>query len=344
MVWSQGMTFIQSSLFYAKWYLLHLTLMFWWVFFPPLLFSPLFQKYSGRILDMRAEGWLSPFILGMASSPSRRDNVQRMIRFVSGGASPSRALAFFLSSHNLTAYFFFWISATIGPQPMIGLYLAAGLAAVLTAQVFLRLGWEQELAASTFRQDPVTPSAVAHYEGWLHHLGRDVRSLWLPFLVGIVGGGIIAAWGLSDAFFSLPEILGIKADGITGQMAGAFIGSLLSGLTFMVPGGNILVGAWLWKTHFLPYAGLLSFWLGSVLHPFTLAELFRFWGRQGGLKVVLTLWASAAAAALAVTTFWYGVDGLAAALGIKTVLTKHILGAPILPSRVPWFHIWFRPS
>jgi len=112
----------------------------------------------------------------------------------------------------------------------------------------------------------------------------------------------------------------------------------------MVPVGNILVGAWLWKTHFIPYAGLLTFWIGSVLHPFTLGRYGRMWGQRGAWRVAMVLWTSTAVAALAVTAFWYSVDGLLGTLGAKTFLTEHVLGAPIVPSRVPWFHIWFQPS
>lgn len=352
MVISPDMPFFQLTLIYAKFYLRHLVLMFGWFFFPALLLSPFLQASCyGRVresfLAARSEGrgFLRALLLGIVSPPGRRQNLAAMEVLLGKGAPPSRALAFLLASHNLGIYFFAWISVNIGPQPMLGLYLTTLLTALFTGWVLRQTGWEQNLAVRTASpwEDALAWEAPG-FLGWIRRLGTDLKALGLPVAIGFTVGVILAVWGLKETFVTFPQILGLRDEGIGAQVAGALLGSVLSAIAFMVPVGNIFVGTWLWKTHFIPYAGLLTFWIGSVLHPLTLARYGRLWGKGGAVRVTLILWVSAAVAALVVTAFWYVVDETAAALGVKTFLTERILGAPITPSRVPWFHIWFRPS
>jgi len=183
MIISSDMSFFHLLLLYTKFYLVHLTLMFGWFFFPVLLLSPFLQAYYyGRarqsLLAARTEGWIGSIralLLGMVSSPGRTENLAAMESLLGRGVTPSRALTFLLSSHNLGIYFFAWISVNIGPQPMLGLYLATVLTAALAVLLLKQTGWEDNLPASggSPREAALFWEAPS-FGGWLRRLGTDL--------------------------------------------------------------------------------------------------------------------------------------------------------------------------
>ncbi|MFN3477610.1 MAG: hypothetical protein ACK4Z6_08710, partial [Candidatus Methylomirabilales bacterium] len=177
--------------------------------------------------------------------------------------------------------------------------------------------------------------------GWLdaiRFLARDVKVLFIPILLGLLIGGFLAAWGYTDSFFDLR-----LGGGVLGELTNAVIGPILGIVTFMVPVGNIFVGSWLWKTEFLAYAGLVSFFLATVLHPDTVGVYRRLFGRTLTFRIMPVLFGSAAVASLITTAMWYGLASLASLLGIRTFIERSILTSSIPPSTVPWFHELFKP-
>ncbi len=94
---------------------------------------------------------------------------------------------------------------------------------------------------------------------------------------------------------------------------------------------------------FLTYAGLVGFFLATVLHPDTVGTYRRLFGRALTFRIVMILLGSVALAALAVTVMWYVLAGLASLFGVRTFIERSILTSSITPSTVPWFHEMFRP-
>jgi hypothetical protein len=112
----------------------------------------------------------------------------------------------------------------------------------------------------------------------------------------------------------------------------------------MVPVGNIFVASWLWKTEFLTYAGVVGFFLSTVVHPDTIGAYRQLFGTALTCRIVFILLGSAVLAALAVTAMWYVLAGVTSLLGVRTFIEQVILTSSITPSTVPWFHELFKPT
>ena len=295
---------------------------------------------------------LSAVALGITGSPNWRSNLETFQELLRCGVPPPTAFAYLISSYNLTIYFFLLITVNNGPQITIGHVIA-----VLLMIAFVRQGlswfipqamWKQALSGPS--DGPVGEVAggaqawkarIGSPRGWLDALRfllRDVKVLFIPIFLGLLIGGFIAAWGYTDSFFDLR-----LGGGVLGQLSNALIGPILGIVTFMVPVLNIFVASWLWKTDFLAYAGLVGFFLATVLHPDAVGTYRRLFGRALTLRIVLILLGSAALAALVVTAMWYALAGLASLLGVRTFIERSILTSSITPSTVPWFHEMFRP-
>ena len=295
---------------------------------------------------------LSAVALGISGPPDWRSNRETFQELVQRGVPPPTAFAYLISSYNLTIYFFLLITVNNGPQITIGHVIA-----VLLMIAFVRQGlswfipqavWKQALSGAA--DGPVGEVAgvaqtwkarIGSPRGWLdalRYLLRDVKVLFIPILLGLLIGGFMAAWGYTDSFFDLR-----LGGGVLGQLINAVIGPILGIVTFMVPVLNIFVGSWLWKTEFLGYAGLVGFFLATVLHPDTVGTYRRLFGRALTFRIVMILLGSVALAALAVTVMWYVLAGLASLFGVRTFIERSILTSSITPSTVPWFHEMFRP-
>ncbi len=295
---------------------------------------------------------LSAVALGISGPPNWRSNLETFQELLRHGVPPPTAFAYLISSYNLTIYFFLLITVNNGPQITIGHVIA-----VLLMIAFVRQGlswfipqavWKQALSGAA--DGPVGEVAgvaqtwkarIGSPRGWLdalRYLLRDVKVLFIPILLGLLIGGFMAAWGYTDSFFDLR-----LGGGVLGQLINAVIGPILGIVTFMVPVLNIFVGSWLWKTEFLGYAGLVGFFLATVLHPDTVGTYRRLFGRALTFRIVMILLGSVALAALAVTVMWYVLAGLASLFGVRTFIERSILTSSITPSTVPWFHEMFRP-
>ena len=301
----------------------------------------------------RGPSFFSALALGVTGPPDWRSNLAAFEELLRYGTSLPTAFTYLIASYTITSYFIFLIMVNSGPQIVIGHVLAA-LLMIACVRLGLRWWipkalWHQAAAGSS--ADPHAEAAPAALpwpvclrspRNWLRAvwlLLRDIKVLCIPLFLGLLLGGFLAAWGRTEAFFDLR-----LGDGVPGQLLNAVIGPLLSAVTFMVPVGNIFVGVWLWKTEFLAYAGLVGFFLATVLHPDTVGTYRRLFGLSLTVRIVLILLGSAAFAALAVTTMWYGLAALASLLGVRDFIEQSVLSSSITPSTVPWFHELFKPA
>lgn len=106
--------------------------------------------------------------------------------------------------------------------------------------------------------------------------------------------------------------------------------------------GNVYPAAFLWKTQFFTYAGLLAFYLGVLIAPAAWPRYARLFGRSLGCGIVWRLAVAILVSTLAVTAWWYLLDGVAHAAGFARPV-ESLLGSEIRPTDVPWFHRWFWP-
>ncbi len=321
-----------------------------------LLQTVAFPGCRGRLLtrlDTGRPSGRAAIVLGITSPSDWRSNLATFQDLLRRGASPVTAFTYLIASYNLTLYFFLLITVNNGPQITLG-----HVVAVLLMIAFVRLGlrwcipqtmWEQALPgvvddAPTVATTDDLPWTVrlASLRTWLGAvwcLVRDVKVLFIPLLLGLFLGGFLAAWGNTDGFFDLR-----LGGGVLGQVLNAIIGPVLGSIAFMVPVGNILVASWLWKTEFLTYAGVVGFFLATVVHPDTVGAYRRLFGAALTFRIVLILLGSAVLASLAVTVMWHVLAGLASLLGVRTFIEQTILTSSIIPSSVPWFHELFKPT
>lgn len=320
-----------------------------------LLQAFLYPEWKARILTYPGVdrlSSLSAIALGITGPPDWRSNLETFQELLKRGVPPPTAFTYLISSYNLTIYFFLFIMVNNGPQITLGHTIA-----VLLMIVFVRQGfkwfiserlWDQALSQAVERPTtevagvaPTWKARLGSLRGWLEavrFLARDVKVLFIPILLGLLIGGFLAAWGYTGSFFDLR-----LGGGVLGQLTNAVIGPILGIVTFMVPVLNIFVGSWLWKTEFLTYAGLIGFFLATVLHPDTVGVYRRLFGRTLTFRIVPVLLGSAAVASLITTAMWHGLASLASLLGIRTFIERSILTASITPSTVPWFHELFKP-
>jgi uncharacterized membrane protein YraQ (UPF0718 family) len=296
---------------------------------------------------------LSAVALGITGPPDWRSNLDTFQHLLRRKVPPATAFAYLISSYNLTIYFFLLIMVNNGPQIILGQVIA-----VLLMIAFVQVGFSWFIPQAMWAQAPsgaadgppvevagaaqAWKARITSPRGWLGALGyllRDVKVLVIPILIGVFIGGFVAAWGYTDSFFDLR-----LGGGVLGQLLNAVIGPILGIVTFMVPVLNIFVASWLWKTDFLAYAGLVGFFLATVLHPDAVGAYRRLFGRALTLRIVLILLGAVALAALLVTAMWYVLAGLASLFGVRTFIERSILTSSITPSPVPWFHELLRPT
>ncbi len=338
--------FSQLALQIGKLTVVHLTVMFWYLTLAPFLISPFLQVLfrDGRrtkllhSLDRGQRSVLAAAVLGFCSPPGRSKSFADAQRLFAEGVSPLAVLTYLVSTHSLLVYFVFLIPAMNGPQPLLGLGLG-GVIVVVFLAVYTRTIPAEEWEAARDRLAATEPAETPARNRWLasaQHLYGDVRSLGWPLLYGLALGALVAAWGLGSGFFSIAGDRGAIA-----QLGNAVAGVTMAA-AFMVPSvGNVLVGGWLWKAEFFTYSGLMAFYMGVLTKPFAYREYRRLFGRRLGRRVYGAMALSIIVSAGAITSFWYGIDGLAGAIGVRE-WAEGVLGSTIRPSAVPWFHTLFQ--
>lgn len=126
-------------------------------------------------------------------------------------------------------------------------------------------------------------------------------------------------------------------------MGNALVGLLVAHVTAAPLAGNALIAAGLWKPAFVTYAGLLAFYLGTLVMPLALPRYFALFGVDLGKRLLMWLVAAILLGALAATAWWWGLDWLAGIVGVRDWV-EAFTASTLRPNDVPWFHHWFAPG
>lgn len=348
--------FLDQTLLWARRTFMHTALTFWWIWLAAVVLTALSESYwvegrRRRLLNRPDDGWGTVWTavqLGVLSPPSRRRIFRQAKELLADGVSRAGVLAYLVSAQTLLLWMLLFIVELNGPQPMIG-QVVAGTAAfgVLlwgAARMPDRLWEEARGRAREDREagDPSSPSPLARTGPALLRPLRSVAgqaySLWWPLLFGMLGIGFFLALGQSPGYLSLQGTKGPLV-----QVGNAGVGLLVAYVTGAPLVGNALIAAGLWKAQFVTYAGLSAFYLGTLVMPFALSRYFDLFGPELGKKVVWWLAGAVLVGALAATAWWWGLHGLAGALGLQDAFHA-LTDSTLRPNEVPWFHHWFAPG
>ena len=290
--------------------------MMYWVTIPGLLACAFISvRYCGLMRERLCQvaGGLRSVLyaigLGMTSPASRRESLEMTSTLMAKGVSPTAVLAYFIASRSLGLYFLLFFTVLIGLEFGLGILLG-GLVMILltvisTASIRLfpppkKLAGETPSVKS--REDLRTTWRVLLLSGrgwWaaVKDIGHIFNILWLPSFGGLLLGGLILA---VDMRKSWPLPLWLGDEGVGPAIASAFLGPLLSSVSFSSPLGNLIVVASIWKTWTLAYPGIISFVLAGSISPLNVRSLMNLRSRRAGWYVTAVLYLSAALGGLAV--------------------------------------------
>lgn len=364
--------FLDQTLLWARRVFMHAAFMFWWIWLAAVVLTALSESFwvQGRrrgLLERPDDGWGTVWRalrLGVLSPPSRRRIFRQAKELLASGVSRRGVLAYLVSAQTVLLWMLFFIVELNGPQPMIGqvVAVAAALGVLLWGAVRLpdRL-WEEAreraraslgagegagtpaeagnpvAGAGVLAASPVSRTGPA----WLRPLksvAGQAYSLWWPLLFGTLAIGFFLALGQSPGYLSLQGTKGPLV-----QAGNAGVGLLVACVTGAPLVGNALVAAGLWKAQFVTYAGLSAFYLGTLVMPSALPRYFDLFGPDLGKKILWRLVGGILVGALAATAWWWGLHGLAGALGLQDAFDA-LADSTLRPNDVPWFHHWFVPE
>lgn len=342
--------FLEQTIHWAEMTAVHFLLMFWWIWLAAVVLTALSESFwvegrRRRLLERPDEGgrtvWLA-LQLGFLSPPSRRRIFRQAKELLAAGVSPAGVLAYLVSAQTVLVWMLLTIVALNGPQPALGqlVAVAAALGALLWGATRLPDGlWAEarERARASLGDSPLARTGPV----WLRPLksvAGQAYSLWWPLLFGTAGVGFFLALGQSPGYLSLQGTKGPLV-----QAGNAGVGLLVAYVTGAPLVGNALVAAGLWKAQFLSYAGLSAFYLGTLVMPFALPRYFDLFGPGLGKKILWWLVGAILVGALAATAWWWGLHGLAGALGLQDAFHA-LTDSTLRPNDVPWFHHWFAPG
>lgn len=353
----------------------HTALMFWWIWLAAVLLTAASESWwvEGRrreLLDRSDDGWSTVWLalqLGFLSPPSRRRIFRQAKELLAAGVCRAGVLAYLVSAQTILLWMLLFVLELNGPQPAIGqlVAVAAALGVLLWGAARIPDGpWErarerarESLEAGgrpnagtsegadrpetgsrrTLAASPVARTGPALLRP-LESVAGQAWSLGWPLLYGFLGAGFFMALGLSDAYLSLQGTRGPLV-----QVGNAGAGLLAAYVTGAPMVGNALFVAGLWKPHFLTYAGIAAFYLGTLVMPFALPRWYDLLGAELAKRVLVWLVAGILAGALAAAAWWWGLHGLAGALGLQDAFHA-LTDSTLAPNPVPWFHHWFAPG
>lgn len=295
-------------------YLQHFFVMMYWVTIPGLLACAFLSvRYRPVFRDRLLKGASGPLAviyaigLGMTTPAGRDEALERSSELMAQGAPV--ALGYLIASRTLGLYVLLAFTVLIGLEFGLGVLLGGLVMILLTAAAayFLALSpvsGKIAPATSTSNSGDEAPknwqALLLSREGWwlaLKDIGHVFRGLWLPSLGGLLLSGLILAVDMRKAW-PLPFWLG--DEGFGPAIASAFLGPVLSLVSFSSPLGNLIVVASIWKTWTLAYPGIISFVLASALHPLNLRPMMKLLDPRTGSYVTAILYLSAALGGLTV--------------------------------------------
>jgi hypothetical protein len=260
----------------------------------------------------------------MTAPVSRREALEMSSALRARGAPPAVVLAYFIASQSLGLYFLLAFTILIGLEFSLGVLIGGLIMALLVAVSTKFIPFSP--ATGTPSPQPNRPEEelltnwrdfLLSSRGW-HAVIMDIirifKILWLPSLGGLILGALILAADMRKAW-PLPFWLG--DEGFGPAVASAFLGPLLSFISFSAPLGNLVVGSSIWKTWTFAYPGIISFILATSLHPLSLSTVAKWFDPSGGKYVIAVFYLSAAIGSLT-------------AIGLFQLLGLEV-------THVPWF-------
>lgn len=343
--------FLEEALYWSWATAGHFVLMFWWIWLAAIVVTAVAEarsndRFRRRLIEAPEEGWRTvgvAVVLGILSPPSRRRIFRQARELLAEDVSRAGVLAYLVSAQSLLVWFLFLVVALSGPQPVFGQAVAVAVLLGILLPLAARTPdgmWDEarDRARDGLAETVPTARSGTVASRMAKSIGGQAVSLAWPLVFGVLGVGFFLALGQSSAYVSLQG-----AKGPLVQLGNAGVGLLVAWVTGAPLVGNALFGAGLWKPEFVAYAGLVAFYLGTMVMPFALPRWYALLGPELGLRVAGRLAVAIVVAALAAAAWWWGLDGLAGLLGVRGPI-EELLGSTLRPNDVPWFHHWFAPG
>lgn len=263
----------------------------------PLLHLVLVAWAPGRRGQLATRsGWLAAVVLGLTEPLSRRAFDANLLR-LGRSSRPGPGVVYLAISHTLTAYSWVLIGPLLGKDFLLSHVVGVALFVLFAAGLVRWLGLP---AARALAHGPVgLPDGGA---GARVGVGL-VRFVFLAGL-GLALGGVVAAWGFSDAAWAPADVGG---GGMGTQLVSVVLGLGLA-LVGVPPVANLFVGTYLWKVG-LAHAGIVAFFCAAPAAPTRWRLYARLFGRGGAVRLVTALLVAALLAGLA-TAWLFGAFGM----------------------------------
>jgi len=290
----------------------HTFLMLYWIWLPGWLLSgylftrvhrqPLPLLLKDRPVSVRSFLWAG--LLGVTFSADRRRGWAALADLLAARVPPPLALAFFIGSQHVVIYPLCFFMALVGGeffagQALGGIIMAAYLA--LLVRLIPKRHWEEAATAPDrpenrrWRERYATSPLPRGWRGVIRYLGRELRALWWPVPLGLLGAGIIGAAGRTAWWVDFSIVGG---EGVVTALLNAVLGAALSVVMPLAPLGHLFVGAFLWKAYTLSFLGIIAFVLASAADFRAIRAYVRLFGPAFGRALAIAVFASAMLAAL----------------------------------------------
>ncbi len=234
--------------------------------------------------------WQTALISGLAA-PLSGAGLGRNLRAF---GTSSAAIVYLCVAHTLTAPFWILLGPLLGKDfllsHVIGMVLFVSCAGIISR--FSGIRFERAGFEGPPREEGAARTAL--FEGL-----RVVSYMSL----GLLLGGLIAAWGLSRAAWAPAEV---GNGGIETQFVSGVIGVLL-GLLGVPPVANMVVATYLWKTG-LGQAGIVVYFCAATLAPYRWVLYSRLFGTRGALRLAALLLAASLLAGLGTALIFAVLD------------------------------------
>jgi len=282
--------------------------------------------------------------LGAASSSCSYAAVALARSLVRKGADFTAAMAFEIASTNLVAELGIVIALLLGWQFVVGEFVGGPLMIVFVALLLRAFLRPRLLARAHAEAEKGRQGSMEGHAAMDMSVGPGQRLLspqgftstadyfvmdWAAVIRDIVGGlliaGALAAW-VSDSFW---RGLFLEHHGTLAKVWGPLIGPLVAMLSFVCSIGNVPLAAVLWNGG-ISFGGVISFVFADLLIVPILDINRRYYGTRMAAFILVTFYASMAAAGLVVEYLFHG-------LGIERTARN----AKVIQASVTWNYTTF---
>jgi uncharacterized membrane protein YraQ (UPF0718 family) len=290
----------------------HTFLMMYWIWLPGWLLSGYLctrlhresppQLLKDRRVSVRAFLWAG--LLGATFSADRRRGMTALADLLAAGVAPPLALAFYVGSQHLVIYALCFFMVLVGGEffagQAVGGAIMAGFLALLVPLIPKRR-WQEALATldrpenRQWRARHLTPPLPRGWRGVVRYLGRELRAIWWPILLGLLGAGIIGAAGRTAWWVDFSTVGG---EGVITALLNVALGAAVAVVIPLAPLGHLFVAAFLWKAYTLSFIGIIAFVLASVADLRTVRTYVRLFGPAVGRALSLGMFVAAVLSAL----------------------------------------------